>query len=48
MHPVGGLRDDDALRTVDHFVGHFFAAVRRQAVHEHRIGRRLAISLALT
>ena len=26
--------NDDALRAVDHFVGHFFAAMGRQAVHE--------------
>ncbi len=28
VHPVGRLRHDDALRTVNHFVGHFLAAVR--------------------
>ena len=41
MQPVRGLLDDDALRAVDHFVGHFFAAMGRQAVHEDRLlGRR--------
>ncbi len=40
VHPVGGLRDDHALRAVDHFVGHFFAAMRGQAVHEQRVVRR--------
>ena len=37
VHPVGGLRDDHALRAVDHFVGDFFAAMRRQAVQEERV-----------
>ena len=29
VHAVGGLLDDDALRAVDHVVGHFLAAVGR-------------------
>ena len=37
VHPVRGLRDDDAVRAVDHFVGNFFAAMRRQAVQEERV-----------
>ena len=32
--------DDDALRAVDHFVGHFLAAVGRQAVHEVGVAGR--------
>ncbi len=49
VHAVGGLLDDDALRAVDHLVGHFLAAVGRQAVHEDgALLRALAISAALT
>ena len=33
---LAGLLDDDALRAVDHFVGHFLAAMGGQAVHEER------------
>ena len=44
VHAVGGLLDDDALRAVDHFVGHFLAAAGRQAVHENAPFGRAAIS----
>ena len=43
---LAGLLDDDALRAVDHLVGHFLAAMGRQAVHEERaLLARAAISL---
>ena len=37
VQAVLGLVEDDGLRTVDHFVGDFLAAVGRQAMHEDRI-----------
>jgi hypothetical protein len=36
------------LRAVDHLVGDLLAAMRRQAVHEQRVGLGRAISAALT
>ncbi len=35
MEPVFRLVENDGLRTVDDLVGHFFAAMGRQAMEEH-------------
>ena len=48
VQPVLGFIENDRLRSVDDLVGNFFPAVRRQAMHEQRIGLALAIRLALT
>src|SRR5208283_2170599 len=37
MQSVFGLIENDGLRTVDHIVGHFLAAMGRQAMHEDRV-----------
>ena len=39
VQAVFGFVPDDRLRAVEHLRGHFFAAVRRQAVHEDRVRR---------
>jgi len=41
MHAVGSLVKDDTVRTVEHFVGNFFAAMRRQAMHNPHVVRRM-------
>ncbi len=38
MQAVLGLVEDHRLRSVDHLGGHLLAAMRRQAVHEDRVG----------
>jgi hypothetical protein len=40
VHPVLGLVPDDRLRPVDHLGLDLLAAMRRQAVHEERVGAR--------
>ncbi len=51
MEAVFRLIEGDALRAFQHFVGDFLAAVRRQAMHDHRIrfrhGHDLAIDLVV-
>jgi hypothetical protein len=37
MHPIFGLVENDRLGAVDHFVGNFFAAMGRQAMHKERV-----------
>ena len=37
MHSVFGLLKRDALRAIDHFIGHFQSAASRQVVHEAAI-----------
>ena len=46
VQAVLGLVEDHRLRPVDHLVGHLLAAMRRQAVHEQRVGLGLAPSAA--
>jgi hypothetical protein len=43
VHAVLGLVPDHGLRAVDDLGRDLFAAVRRQAVHEERVGLRHAI-----
>src|SRR6266498_6036939 len=40
VHPVAGLLEGDAARTVEDLAGHLLAAVGRQAVHDARVRRR--------
>ena len=42
VQPVFCLVPDDRLRPLEHVLGHLFAAVRGQTVHEERIGTRRA------
>ena len=37
MHPILGLIEDDRLRAIEHGVGNFCVAMRRQAVHKYRM-----------
>jgi len=48
MQSILGFVEHDGLRTVDHIVGDFLAAMGRQAMHEDRVLARGAISFALT
>ena len=35
VHTIFGLLQDHGIGSVEHFIGHFRAAMRRKAVHEH-------------
>jgi hypothetical protein len=48
VQAVLGLIENHRLRRFDDFVGHFFAALGRQAMHEHRVGPASAISCSFT
>ena len=47
VHTIFGLLQDNGIRSVEHFVGHFRAAVRRKTVHEDGVRSGLLHEFAI-